>query len=406
GDRRRGQDLDRRMRLIDVHVASSAGSREPIELRVDARRWWSPQLFGVQRHRLAVAPGVHELEIVGPPGTVAWVGAPPDTREATVDRLGRRERMWPLARSLWRLPGPAVPGFVRLELRWLDGVPSEPVRIRVIEDGTDAARVVLLDPGTIELDADALPIDGSARASVRHDVVLPLAAATTELRFEIQGDEQLPIAAALSLRRGPQTTDFALLGAGREPEDQQPELRLDDLAGLDHAALLTELAALSRRLLERPDDLEARAGRAGILLLRGETGHTRADLLWLAAFAEREDLAASRRERANQLLAELEQRFEALTDPREIVVADRERVATPELIEPAIAAIVGEHRAAIEPWLDRWAELRDADLEQALARLDADIDSLRSRHADPIQLLLASATRAHLLDRDRARARE
>ncbi|MFO7567071.1 MAG: hypothetical protein R6X02_30785 [Enhygromyxa sp.] len=418
GDERAGE-LTRRMRLLDIHVATPPGSRDPVRLRVDAQRWWSPQLLDVQRHRLAVAPGVHELEIEGPPGTVAWVGAPPVEPAlagfGVPERLARRERMWPLARSVWTLPGPAAPGFVRLELRWPEELPARPVRIRVIEEDDAAERIVLFDPrtprtatATIELDPEALPIEGSARASRRHDLVLPIAAATTRLRFEVE--DELPIAASLSLRRGPQTRDSRPTQAGLEAADEGPALRLDDLAGLDHPALLAELAALSRRLLDDPEDLEARARRAGLLLLLGETGHARADLLRLAAFAEREDRSLTGRARATELLAELEQRFEALTDSREILVADPERVRTPTLIEPAIAAFVGDDRAPLEPWLEPWAELRELELgielDGALARVEAHASALRAEHVDETQALLGALTHAHLLGRDPARARE
>ena len=390
---------DNRMRLIDVHVSTPSGSRDPIALRVDERHWWSPMLFGVQRHRVAIGPGVHELELDAPAGTIAWIGAPP-ADERTLAQLGRRERMWPLARSVWRLPGPAVPGFVRLELRWSEDVPPQPVRIHVIEDGDASERTILFDPRTragpgIEIDERALPIDGSARATIRHDIVLPIAAATTQLRFEVEGE--LPIAAALSLRRGPQTTDFATLAQTHEPAPTEADALFGSLAGLDHAALLTELAALSRRLLDSPDDLEPRARRAALLLTLGETGHARADLVRLAKFAERPDVLDIRRERALELLDELEQRFEALTDAREITVADPQRVATPELIEPAIAAVVEEDRDSIEPWLDHWAFIRAVDLDAALAHLERETD---------LALLLPALTRAQLLARDPARARE
>jgi hypothetical protein len=396
-----------RMRLIDVHVATPPDSREPALLRVDDRQWWSPQLFGVQRHRVAIGPGVHEFELDAPAGTIAWVGAPPhDT--TTFDQLGRRERMWPLAHSVWKLPGPPVPGFVRLELRWPEGVPPQTVQIRVIEAGDeDHERIVLFDPPR-EWDEQALPIDGSARATARHDVVLPIAAATTELRFEL--DPELPIAAALSLRRGPQTTDFAVLGSESEPVPNDVDALFDSLAGLDRDALLDELRALSHRLLDSPDDLAPRARRAALLLLLGETGHARADLLRLAAYADRESILEIRRERALELLDALEQRFEALTDPREITVANPERVATPELIEPAIAAVAGEDRERLEPWLEHWAAIRGANLDEALAHIDAQLDTLRARPDDDpqldTQLLLGALTRAHLLAREPTRARE
>lgn len=400
-----------RMRLLDVHVATPPQSREPVRLRVDQAHWWSPQLFAVQRHRVAVGPGVHELELDAPAGTIAWVGAPAADSH-THAQLGRRERMWPLARSVWRLPGPAVPGFVRLELRWPEDLPPQPVRIRVVENEDERGRVILFDPRTaasasddriapaIEIDPEALPIDGSARATIRHDIVLPIAATTTQLRFEIA--DELPIAAALSLRRGPQVTDFEVREAMHEHATdpaRSDDALFDTLAGLDRAALLSELTALSRRLLDSPDDLGPRARRAALLLMLGETGHARADLVRLAEYAQRDGVLDLRRERALELLDQVEQRFEALTDPREITVADTDRVTTPMLIEPAIAAVVSEDRSAIEPWLDLWATVRALPLDAALERL------AREPAPDPSHLL-APLTRAHLLASDPLRARE
>jgi hypothetical protein len=394
-----------RMRLIDLHIATPPGSRDPVQLRVDTQKWWSPQLFGVQRHRIAVGPGMHELEVDGPTGTIAWTDAPP-LDEPELDQLGRRERMWPLADAVWNLPGPPVPGFVRLELRWPENFPPQTVQIRVIENGDDGeGRIVLFDPPR-EFDEHALPIDGSPRATARHDIVLPIAAATTQLRFELE--PELPIAAALSLRRGPQSTDFAVLDSA--PTTTEVDAPFDSLVALDHDALLAELTALSRTLLDWPDDLAPRARRAAVLLMLGETGHARADLLRLAAYAEHDSTLEIRRERARELLDTLEQHFEALTDPREITVTDPTRVATPALIEPAIAAVVGDDRAALDPWLEHWAAFRGADLDETLEHIDAQLHALRSRPSDEpkleTQLLLGALTRAHLLTREPTRARE
>ena len=338
-------DPHMKMRLLDIHVSTPANTREPVAIRVDAQRWWSPPLTTGQRHRVAVGPGTHELEVTGPPGTVAWVGAlttaelDPAGPRADV-RLARRQRMWSLARSVWTLPGPAAPGFVRVELRWPEQLAPRPVRIRVIESGgrPGPARILVLDPrgpgGAVTRDASAVPIAGSGWAGQRHDVVFAVAADTTQIRFEVDGDLELP--ASVAIRRGIQDRDLA--GPGRDAHDTTRvagiHTILDRFSALDHDALVAEVAADSRTLLGQPSAIDARGRRSAALLLLGESGHARADLHRLAHAATDPRSSAARRAHAERWLAALEQRLEALTDPREIAVADPRQRATPILVEP------------------------------------------------------------------------
>ncbi|MCA9696519.1 MAG: hypothetical protein KC431_03255, partial [Myxococcales bacterium] len=385
----------RRMRLFDVHVSTPIDSVEPVRLRVDDQEWWSPQLRGVVRHRVAVAGGVHEVVLDGPEGTMAWAELPPADELAPRDPalLGRKEQMWPLSQVRWRLPGPPVPGYARLELRWPADQEPGPVRITAHQDGEiERAVTMIFDPrssdGSLELDPSATPLGASPKVGLRHDVVVPVDADTKWIWFEVEG--QAVVAGALSLRR-------ALYPNELDPADDVVRPRVEgreqlltevfaELTALDGEALLDELVRLSRILLLTPEDLDERARRAALLLMLGETGHARADLLRLAGWADRGSLDGIKRERADALLTELERRFDALIEPREIVVDAELARPQPVLVEPALAAVVGADRTRLEPWLDRWAAWRaaspdDALLELELGLVDARADLAEAREA-------------------------
>ncbi|KIG14860.1 hypothetical protein DB30_06242 [Enhygromyxa salina] len=424
----------RRLRLLAVHIATPLGELEPALLQVDGQRWYSPQLAGVQRHQVAVTEGEHEIRVDGPPGTVAWVDAPPaDVSALDPSEVGRRERMWPLASSSWYLPGPAVPGVVRLELRWPQNIPPRPVWITMhqvgeFEPGTEPpSKTVLFDPRTpaaagatqeldpgvhvMDIDLEALPIRKSPWASPRHDINLTIAGPTEQLMFDVE--DGLEIAASLSLRRGLRPSDLGA-GAGGDAELDPTLVEVfDGLTALDGVSMLEELRQLSRLLLVVPSDLDRRARRAALLLMLGETGNARADLLRLAAWSDRADLLLRQRERADALLGELERRFDALIEPREIVVTDLSRPLDPMLTEPALAAHIGAERAQLEPWLGVWGKLREGTNDDALAIVEAELARLQlEREASPASteldasLLLAELTRAHLLSADVGRERE
>jgi hypothetical protein len=426
----------RRLRLLDVYVSTPSLDPTPITLRVDGEKWWSPMLFGVQRHRVAVSEGVHELEIEAPANTVAWAELPPaDGAPRDPSELGRRECMWPLSRSTWVLPGPAVPGIVRLELRAPADREPRPVRITMHERGNyptgraPAAHVIVFDPRTptaaaselevdppMLIDRDATPIAGSPWASARHELALPIHPATTSVAFEVEdggGRGPSEVAASLSLRRGLQPRDLARAGHGLAAPDDQFDAVFEGLTALDGPSMLAELRGLSRVLLRTEDDVERRARRAALLLMLGETGHARADLVRLAEVGEGEP--GERSELAEALLLELERRFEALIEAREIVVDEAAVDASPLLVEPAITAIttgMGPDLVFIAPWLDRWAELRadpiDAvtNIELELARLQALRDGDKPPPDIEDSLLLAELTRAQLLSSDPQRARD
>ena len=425
-----------RLRLLDVHVTTPMGDPAPVMLRVDDQRWWNPMLFGVQRHRVAVTEGVHELELDGPPGTVAWSELPlADDVPAELGDLGRRERMWPLGVSVWPLPGPAVPGVVRIELRWPADIEPRPVRITMHEQGdhapgsAPASRLIVFDPRTpaaaapraedeppfvgelMAIDPEATPVSGSAWASVRHDLLVPIAADTTAISFDVE--DELEIAASLSVRRGLQPGD---LGAQQHRPGSEPpppddfEHVFAGLSSLDGEGMLAELRGLSRLLLLTPDDLDNRARRAALLLMYGETGHARADVVRLAAWSESPSLTAERRERAADLMRALEDRFDALIEPREIVVAPS-RSVEPRLVEPPIAAVVGADRVMLEPYLDMWAQLRDKSIDAALVDVELELLRLQDRRDASDEdvdtaLLLQRLTRAELLSRDPVRVRD
>jgi hypothetical protein len=418
-------DPGRRLRLLDIYVATPPGDPAPVGIRVDERRWWSPQLIGVMRHRIAVAPGVHEVELEVPPNTRAWASLPPadgpsgDPSDAPVG-LARLEQMWSLPDSTWSMPGPALPGMVRLELRWPVDLPPRPVRIEVIEEGASGViggRTILFDPRTTAaavgvdrgpsmlVDPEAVAIYGSVPVSPRHDLRLPIAATTTSLRFEVEDD--LPIAAGLSLRRGLQADELG--GAAGVLVNPAIDPRFDavfgDLPALAGDALEAELSTLSRQLLAAPHELDLRARRAALLMMIGETGLARADMILLADQAEQTSVAADRRGRADALLHELQVRLGGLLEPREIVVTAAKIGDEPELIEPAIAAIVGDDRASLDPWLATFARARTAAVDEALVLVDARIDELGDNANDRI-LLLGALARAHWLARDPEQARE
>ena len=392
-----------RQRLFDLHVSTPEGVPDPIHLRVDDQRWWSPLLLPVQRHRVAVAPGEHEIELEGPPGTIAWVELPPveSIESLPLARLGRRERLWSLDRVAWQLPGPAAPGFVRLDLRWLEGVVARPVEIRFRQDGSARVQTLWFDPrgasGSIVIDGEAMAIEGSPAISERSSYVFTVDEASTKVWFEVEDpadpDAELAIAASLSLRRAPRPGDDPTLD--REVEVIEPlaasERELFDLP-VDEDALLRELGGLSRVLLLDPHDLSKRARRAAALLAIGETGHARADLLWLSNESERSDASLEHRREAAYLRESVQAYFEALFEPREIFVDDPARAAETALIEPAIAAVVGDDEARLQPGLALWAEGRTRNPDDALALLDAEPGT--SLRADG---LLAQLTRAHWL---------
>jgi hypothetical protein len=401
-DQRLGSD-QARQRLVDLHVSTPDRVREGVRLRVDDRAWWSPMLQPVQRFRVAVAPGEHELQLDAPAGTIAWVELPPaDANEAVpLERLGRRERLWALDRVAWLVPGPAVPGFVRLDLRWLDGVPARPVEIRFRQDGSSRVQTLIFDPrdasGNPPIDVRAMPLEGSPAISERFDHVFTLDETSTKVWFEVEVPGEpaavVPIAASLSVRRAPRPGDDLGIDPDAEVIDPEEasERELFDLP-LGEDELLRELDRLSRLLLLDPHDLSARARRAAALLAIGETGHARADLLWLTNEAERSEASIAHRRRAEQLRESVQAYFEALFESREIVLADAARAAEPTLIEPAIAAVVGDDPSRLEPGLGLWAQGRKLAPDEALALLDSDEGNQLRR--DP---LLASLTRAHWL---------
>lgn len=402
-DRASGEPLgsDRpRQRLFDVHVSTPEGSREPLRLRVDDRTWWSPMLVPVQRHRFAVPFGVHTLQLDAPPGTLAWVELPPadPPADSAFDRLGRREQLWSLDQIAWLIPGPPMSGFVRLDLRWLDSIAPEPVEIRMHQDGEGEVRTLVFDPreadGSLVLDTDAMPVGESSPVSERSHYVLPIAAATTRVWFEVESlarpGTSVTVPASLSLRRAPRPGDDPNLDAERELLDPTPthERELFELPS-DTPALLAELAGLSRVLLLDPHDLAARARRSAALLALGESGHARADLLWLTAETEREDASLDHRRKAEQLRGAVLAYFEALFETREVAVDDPQRAGEPRLIEPAIAALLADDLARVEPGLDLWAAGRSINPDEALALLDVAGGDL-----DP---LVRELTRAHWL---------
>lgn len=397
-----------RQRLFDIHVSTPEGAAEGVRLRVDDRSWWSPMLQPVQRHRVAAAIGEHELQLDAPAGTVAWVELPPAESLDTVslDRLGRRERLWSLDQVAWPVPGPAAPGFVRLDLRWLDGVPAQPVLIRARQDGTPHVQMLWFDPRTGTggpiLDERVLPIDGSPAVSERSEYVFTIDERSTRIWFEVEVPDQAgaappiaapPIAASLSLRRAPRPGDDP--NHDSEIEIIEPvaarERELFDLP-VDEDELIQELAGLSRVLLLDPHDLAARARRTAALLALGETGHARADLVWLTSEVERSDVSLAHRRRAEQLRESVQAYFVALFEPREIIVDDPEQARISTLIEPAIAAVIANDPARMQPGLALWAQGRLLNPDDAIALLDSDAGA--ELRADP---LLAQLTRAQWL---------
>jgi len=401
-----GSEAGQRLRLMDVYVATPAGEPAPVGIRVDQRRWWSPQLREVVRHRVALTPGVHTVELDGPAHTQAWASLPPAEQDEAVE-LARREQMWPLPDSIWALPGPALPGVVRLELRWTQDLPRRPVRITVIEvseAGSTRERTVLFDPPAIT--SEAFPLHDSPAVSPRHDLSLPIAGSTTALRFEVEDD--LPIAASLSLRRSLRAEEAGL--PARDTADEWgPDSRFDavfaGLPALIGDALDAELSALSHVLLADPQALDARGRRAALLLMIGETGLARADMIQLEVLSQAPDRPIAQRERAEALLRELELRLAGLLEPSEIVVTDPGLRAQPELLEPAIAAVVGDDRARLDPWLETWAQTRGGSVEQALALIDARLEALAPA-PDTDTALLGALSRAHWLSEDPSLARE
>lgn len=405
-----------RVRLIDVYISSPPGAMQPVSLRVDDQRWLSPQLFGVQRHRIALAEGIHELVVEGPPGTRAWSTVPAIEPRQT-ERHTRREQLWSLPDTSWHVHGPKVAGSVRLRLRWPEQLAPRPVRITMHEaaDGTTDAssrRTIVFDPrvhtrgqtrDAITIDADAVPladarIVGAApgRVSLRHDVTLPIAATTRRVWFEVE--DQLPVLGSLALRRGLRSEDLA--GPPGKVVDAPP---FDELAGLAETDIEAELAQLSSRLLTEPGGLDLRARRAALLLLLGESGLARADLFVLSAWAESERASIKQRERAQWLLGQLEARFDALIEPHEAIVPAG--ASAPMLIEPALAAVIEPETDELDAWLRAWSRARDRTVDEALRLLDDELERLRSESADPRQLLLGELAKAHWLSRDPTRAR-
>jgi hypothetical protein len=403
---RRADDTNVRLRLLDVYVATPPGAAEPVRIGVGDQQWWSPQLFGIQRHRFAVPAGVHEIRFEGPEQTQAWSSLPPaDPVDPTA--YARRESLWSLPGSTWQLGGPAVSGFVRLRLRWPSDLAPQPVRITVIagEDGRPGSaqsagtRTVVFDPHNLDLDREAMPMAGAPRVSSQHDLVIPVTAATTSLQFAVEGD--LPILGSLALRRGLRVDDLADPALAPTDGEAFDEL-FGDLAELGNDAIVNELRSLSAKLLEAPEDLDSRARRAALLLVLGETGLARADVLRLAKRIEHESTPAAQRAHGQRMLAELEVRFNARIEPRQILVADPTSEAL--LLEPAIMAVADDDRAALEPWLEIWARARELSNDSAIAETEATLAAQRGLGDD--SRLLGELARAHWLSNDPERARE
>lgn len=388
-----------RQRLFDLHVSTPEGARESLRITLDDQAWTSPMLLPVQRHRFAVPFGEHTLRLDAPPGTLAWVELPPaETLDDPLDRIGRREHLWALDQVAWQLPGPAMVGFVRLELRWLIDQAPEPVVLRMHQDGMSELRTLVFDPreqdGSVYIDTEAMPIGETSPVGLPARYVLPIAAETTRVWFEVESLARpgvvVPVAAALSLRRAPRPGDDPSLDSELELLDPAPvhERELFELPEDEHA-LLAEIAGLSRVLLLDPNDLPARARRSAALLVLGETGHARADLVWLTAQSEREDATPEQRRRAEQLREAVQSYFEALFEPREVAVGDVELAAVPRLLEPAISAFVGDDAARLDTGLDVWATGRSLNPDDALALLD-----VAGGHLEP---WLRELTRGHWL---------
>lgn len=388
-----------RQRLFDLHVSTPEGAREPLRITLDDRAWTSPMLQPVQRHRFAVPFGEHTLRLDAPPGTLAWVELPPaDTLDQPLDRVGRREHLWQLDQVAWLLPGPATLGFVRLELRWLIDQPAEPLLLRMHQDGGSETRTLVYDPrerdGSVYLDDEAMPVGETSPVSLPTRYVLPIAAESTRVWFEVESLARpgvvVPVAAALSLRRAPRPGDDPSLDSELELLDPTPahERELFELPeGED--ALLAEIAGLSRVLLLDPNDLPARARRSAALLALGETGHARADLVWLTAQSEREDAGPEQRRRAEQLREAVQHYFEALFEPREVAVGDAALADQLRLLEPALTAFVGDDAPRLVGGLELWAAGRSLNPDDALALLDV--------AGGELEPWLRELTRAHWL---------
>ncbi|GEM_PF-2769525 len=437
----------RRMRLFDIYVQTPVDDPSPVGIRVGAQTWVSPQLTRVQRHRIAVPPGIHEVELDGPVGTHAWTSLPPADGRAYPVKVGRRERMWSLADSAWTLPGPPVPGVVRLGLRWPRDLEPRPIEIEIHERGPEGGpervRTIVFDArslehdgtlGEIRIDPTAVPFGDSPAVTLRHDLTIPIAADTTQLWFSVQDDLDIP--ASVALRRGLRAEDLLAGEPKGDPaeleEEAGPSPAFDalfaDLPALEGEAILFELATLSAGLLADPEDLDLRARRAALLLMLGETGHARADLTHLAAASElplapESSPEAERRARGTVLLAELDARFEALLEPSEVVLdlpgagegegsgeSEGESVDGAVLLAPALAVVSGGDRGALEPWLETWASLRGESPARAVERLDAEL--ARLPEAAPTQAgsidrrrLVGEVARAQWLAADPAQAR-
>lgn len=381
----------RRPAVMRVYVAMPSETHGSVRLHVGDRVLTALPLASVDVLSVAVPPGVHEVMLEAPAGTAAFLSAMPE--DPAAERAGMRMR-----RPAWdggqaaRFAVPAghdgMPARLTLRVALAGGAHgAEPVRVRLHTD-TGHTRSIAVQPGPS--DPAWIPVNGAALVSapVRTVLWLPPGARSVWLEPEQpQLVEQLW--ASLALRRV--RSEKPAAAAAGIPDDMT-EIEAD-AAGTAEAAsptgaaarvqtpapgdaewktIVDEIAAISRTLVETPDDVSLRLRRVELLLDLGEVGRVAMDWAWIAALPP-ERLSPAQRTQRDRLA----HRLADWRDPRYLPVQPAPYDQAVPLV-PAFMALVSDP-AGLEPWLAAAAAARRGD--RALLDVAArDHDTLLTRY--------------------------
>ncbi|WP_428268477.1 hypothetical protein [Haliangium sp.] len=301
----------RRPVILRAHVATPDDALGALQMQVDTRVLHALPLAPLETFAVAVSPGTHEVTVDGPAGTEAYLSlAPADPGQAA-----RPARLrW--LRGGWS-GGVAgrfdVPEFgrglpVRLSVRVPPQADGGAIELAVRTDDGSLRRLSVHAPAA---DPGLLPLDGGGSLSTTVRVVLwlppqarqvwveprdPSLAGTLWASIAMRWQDADPNADADPNPDAP--APAAEQAPADTPDPAAPPARTWSPEDPEWAAIVAQIAALSRELLAHPDRADLHLRRAHLLLDIDEPGFARLDQRALASLAptpadeaERERLA-------------------------------------------------------------------------------------------------------------------
>ena len=387
----------RRPVLLQAYVRTPAPAGGTIALRVDDRVFHAVPLAAMEPFTVAVAPGVHDVRIDGPPGTAAFLSLGPAKRPITGMQRARLRHIRPTPSgthpTYHNIP-PAYRGVpLRITLRAV--VPAsaghETIRVELRTD-TGPARTIVLDAGITE--PALVPVDGVPRLTARVRTVIWVPSDATRLWLETEPGVEILARVAIRTRR-----DRGPAGAREQPPATPPDAAAmatrdraasdDDLTGDDTSQadmldgswddsrvwrhgdprwdeIADRITGVSRDLAATPDDPMLLLRRAHLLLDIGQAGHARADLERLGALDTAQLTPSQVRARGA-----LERRIDAWRDERYLPLQPRPLPGAIAIAPGSLA--LADEEGDVRPWAEVAQAVRrtgDRDLLYQAAQED------------------------------------